>query len=104
MSSGKTHGNKDKKNKPEGVSSIFIKQIVASIICVAFVMGMKFCGNTRMANYTDSLGYAIRHDTDWSIIYTSVVSWVENKISPFFDFNKEDTQEHYTDADEMTFH
>ncbi len=104
MSSEKRKTNNASINRHGGLFSAVIRQCIAVFICVAFVLGMKFCGNPRMALWTDSLGCAIRQNTNWNIAADSVLSWFEDKLPDVFEPSDKDTPETNGNAGEITFH
>lgn len=60
-----------KDNYPEkrsflgGLLSLLLKQLIASLICLAIALGMKHSPIDRLNNYATSLGLAIRYNPGW---------------------------------------
>lgn len=104
MSSKTRTDNNTSDNHRGGLLSAVIRQSIAAFICIAFVLGIKFCGNPRMSLWADSLGYAIRQNTDWNTTADSVLSWFENKMSDVFDSSNDDSPEANSNTGEITFH
>ncbi|MBQ3573227.1 MAG: hypothetical protein IJA16_01380 [Clostridia bacterium] len=73
-----------KKDKFD-IGGLIIKQIIATAICFAFVLGMQNCGHPVISDYADSLGHALRYNADWENAANSVTNWVKEQ------FNTSDT-------------
>ncbi len=105
MSSKMKIDNNVLNNSPGGLLSGLIKQCIAVFICIAFVLGMKFCDNPKISLWADSLGYALRQNTDWNTATDSVLSWLENILPALSDSPSENTtQTPDNNADAITFH
>ncbi len=48
-----------------GIFSLLIKQVLAALLCLALVLGMKHSGNEKLNNYAKSLGLAIKFNPRW---------------------------------------
>lgn len=111
MPAKRTKDNKVPDRKSKGLFSLLLRQIIATFICVAFILGMKYCGNDRISSYADSLGYAIRQNPDWNASAASILGWFEDKLPVLFDspstdnpvVENEDINSPKPVADEITF-
>ncbi len=101
---------KDKKIQKKDkfdIGGLIIKQIIATAICFAFVLGMQNCGHPIISNYADSLGHALRYNTDWENAANSVTNWIKEQ----FNTSDKPSSEEYNSnqsppasAQEITFH
>ena len=74
----------NKKNQEKSAFSfggLIIKQIIATAICFAFVLGMQNCGHPVISDYADSLGHALRYNIGWENAVNSVTKWVKEQFS-----------------------
>lgn len=69
-----------KKDKFD-IGGLIIKQIIATAICFAFVLGMQNCGHPVISNYADALGHALRYNADWENAANSVSNWVREQFN-----------------------
>lgn len=70
------------KEHTTGIAALTAKQIAAAIVCFAVVLGMKNSPNVKFKNYADSLGKALRHDTNWEETVSEAISKIKNYTSP----------------------
>ena len=80
---------KDQKKKQFDLVGLIIKQIIATAICFAFVLGMQNCGHPVISNYAVSLGRALRYETDWKNVANSVTEWFKKQFGEFDTFQSE---------------
>lgn len=74
---------RDKKVQRKGrfdIGGLIIKQIIATAICFAFVLGMQNCQNSVISSYADALGRALKHNTDWKYSVDSVGKWIKEQF------------------------
>lgn len=106
MSNSEKKDKRIEKKDKFNIGGLIIKQIIATAICFAFVLGMQNCGHPIITSYADSLGHALRHNADWGKAVNSVTDWVKEQFNIFDTPSTEENginQSYPTSAQEITF-
>lgn len=91
MKHNKKSQNISTKNSPK----LFLKQIAASILCTAFILGMNNCDNVSLNQYATAFSNAIRHNFDFKQTATQVVNWIKGAVA--------EEEKDFTDNDTATY-
>lgn len=95
------HNEKSQSIGTRNFPKLFLKQITASILCTAFILGMNSCDNVNLNQYATAFGNAIRYNFDFKQTAKEVANWIKGAVSE----EKEDfsPQYEFSDNDSTTY-